>query len=223
MFNKPTQITQTTWKTVQSYAPFLFFVMVNPTEIDNSPHLLLCLGVGLFFTGGMPLGIPRIPISASIACGIVMALGCGIATFSLAPWFPALRAVVESKWGQWVPSVSFSLAVVLWVFVVLKISPISRALLISTAFVAAAAGYSLACGVHAIVDAIVSDVTRTFKLWEEGIAYLLNGCAMVVWARLVTRKLAGPGQYRVPEKATLFIGYLTIGMGIFAILSHIFS
>lgn len=218
MFNKSTQITQTTWKTVQSNALFLFLAMVIPTEIDNSPLLLLCQGAALFLTGGMPLVIPRIPVSASIACGIVMALGCGIATFSLAPWFPALKTVIVSNWGQWVPSVSFSLAVVLWVFVVLKISPISRALLISTAFVAAAAGYSLACGVHAMVDAIVSDVTRTFKLWEEGIAYLLNGCAMVVWARLVTRKLAGPG-----EKATLFLGYLSIGLGIFAILWHIFS
>lgn len=218
MFNKPTQITQTTWKTVQSNALVLFIAMVIPTRIDNSPLLLLCLGATLFLTGGMPLVIPRIPVSASIACGIVMALGCGIATFSLAPWFPALETVVVSNWGQWVPSVSYSLAVVLWVFVVLKISPISRALLISTAFVAAAASYSLACGVHAIVDAIVSDVTRTFKLWEEGIAYLLNGCAMVVWARLVTRKLAGPG-----EKATLFLGYLSIGLGIFAILWHIFS
>lgn len=218
MFNKSTQITPTTWKTVQSNALFLFFAMVIPTEIDNSPLLLLGQGVILFSTGGMPLVIPRIPVSASIACGIVMALGCGIATFSLAPWFPALKTVIISNWGQWVPSVSFSLAVVLWAFVVLKISPISRALLISTAFVAAAAGYSLACGVHAIVDAIVSDVTRTFKLWEEGIAYLLNGCAMVVWARLVTRKLAGPG-----EKATLFLGYLSMGIGIFAILWHIFS
>lgn len=218
MFNKPTQITQTTWKTVQSNALFLFLAMVIPTEIDNSPLLLLGQGVILFSTGGMPLVIPRIPVSASIACGIVMALGCGIATFSLAPWFPVLETVIVSNWGQWVPSVSLSLAVVLWVFVVLKISPISRALLLSTAFVAAAAGYSLACGVHAIVDAIVSDVTRTFKLWEEGIAYLLNGCAMVVWARLVTRKLAGPG-----EKATLVLGYLSMGIGIFAILWHIFS
>lgn len=223
MFNKPTQITQTTWRTVQSYTAFLFFAMVIPTKIDNSPLLLLCQGVLLFLTGGMPLRIPRIPVSASIACGIVMALGCGIASFSLAPWFPALQTVVVSKWGQWVPSVSVSLAVVLWVFVVLKISPISRALLISTAFVAAAAGYSLACGVHAIVDAIVSNVTRTFKPWEEGIAYLLNGCAMVVWARLVIRKIAGPGQNRFSEKVTLFVGYLLIGIGISAILWHIFS
>lgn len=223
MFDKPTQITQTTWRTVQSNAGFLFFAMVISTKIDNSPTLLLCHGAILFFTGVMPLGIPRIPVSAFITCGIVMALGCGIASFSLAPLFPALQTVVVSNWGQWVPSVSVSLAAVLWVFVVLKISPISRALLISTAFVAAAAGYSLACGVHAIVDAIVSDVTRTFKPWEEGIAYLLNGCAMVVWARLVIRKLADPGQNRFSEKVTLFVGYLLMGAGIFGILWHIFS
>ena len=133
MFNKPVKTTQVTWETVQSNAAILFFAMAVPEKID-SPLILLCQGVMLFSTGMIPLGIKRIPISASIACGIVMAFGCWVGCLSLAPWFPALRSVVESKWGEAVPSVSISLSVVLWIFVVLKISPATRALRIGHCF-----------------------------------------------------------------------------------------
>lgn len=221
MFDKPVKTTQVTWETVQSNAAFLFFAMAA-SEID-SPLLLLCQGVILFVTGMTPFGIKRLPISASIVCGIVMAFGCCVGCLSLAPWFPALRSVVESKWGEAVPSVSMSLSAVLWIFVLLKISPVTRALWIGTVFVAAAASYTLACGIQVIVDAVVSDATRSFAVWEEGIAYLLNGCAMIVWARLVIRELTGPGQNRGMETATLFCGCLFVGLGIFGILLGIFS
>ena len=222
MFDKPVKTTQVTWETVQSNAAFLFFAMAVPEKID-SPLLLLCQGVLLFVTGMTPFGIKRIPLSASITCGIVMAFGCCVGCLSLAPWFPALRSVVESKWGEAVPSVSISLSAVLWIFVVLKISPATRALRIGTVFVAAAASYTLACGIQVIVDAVISDATRSFAVWEEGIAYLLNGCAMIVWARLVIRELTVPGQNRGMETATLFVGCLFAGLGIFGILLGIFS
>lgn len=137
--------------------------------------------------------------------------------------FPDFPTVSAWNWVQSVPSAFGNLAVIIWVFVILKISHVTRSLLMSTVLITAAAGYSLSWDVMAIKDLLLFDVTREAATWEEGIALLLNGSALTVWARLINRKLAASTLERISGKLTLFAGVMFILGGIFCILSDIFS
>jgi uncharacterized membrane protein len=131
--------------------------------------------------------------------------------------------VIQWKWGQWLPSAFESLAILVWIYVVLNISPITRSLFIATVLVTAAAAYTFTSDALAIRDAIVFDVTREIANWEEGVETLLNGCAVVVWSHLIVRELASTSNEKFSGKCTLFVGAMLILGGMINILRDIFS
>ena len=74
----------------------------------------------------------------------MFALGCGIGGLGLAKiledLFPNFPTVSQWEWIQWLPSAFENLAILIWVYIVLNISPVTRSLFISAILVAAAAG-----------------------------------------------------------------------------------
>lgn len=220
-----TKASKVTWKTIL-VSPWIFGAMMVPSE-SNSALALIATGTAVALSGLMPLGIPRRSRSVSVACGIMFVLGCGIGGLGLANilerLFPNFPNVNQWIWIQWLPSAFENLAILIWVYVVLHIAPVTRSLFISAVFVAAAAGYALTSDALAIRDALVFGVTREVTDWEEGMRFLLNGGALAVWARLIMRKLASTSAERSLAKCTLFIGVMFILGGIFGILWDIFT
>lgn len=225
MFDKTAKISKVTWKTIL-VNPLIFGTMAVPLD-SNSVLSLICTGVIVAVSGLMPLGIPRVPRAVSIACGLMFVLGCGIGGVGLANvlerQFPNFPNVSQWVWIQWLPSAFENLAILIWVYIVLNISPVTRSLYMGTVFVAAAAGYSLTSGVLAIRDALTFGVTRESTDWEQAVGFLLKGCTLAVWARLIIRKLAATSAERFVGSLTLFVGATMILGGIFFILWDLFS
>ena len=225
MFDRTAKISKVTWKTIL-VNPLIFGAMMVPSD-SNSALALIAAGSAVVLSGLMPLGISRVPRSVSVACYVMFALGCGIGGLGLANilerQFPNFPNVSQWVWIQWLPSAFENLAILIWVYVVLNISPVTRSLYISTVFVAAAAGYSLTSDALAIRDALVFGVTREGTDWEQAAEFLLNGCTLAVWARLIIRKLASTSAERMVGSCTLFVGATMILGAIFFILWDIFS
>ena len=225
MFDRTANVSKVTWKTIL-VSPLIFGVMAVPSD-SESALLLIATGVVLATSGLMPLGIPRVTFSVSVACYVIFVLGCGVGSLGLANIlereFPDFPTVSQWKWIHWLPSAIENLAILVWIFVVLNISPVTRSLFISAVLVAAAAGYSLTSDALAIRDAFVFDVTREIADWEQAVEFLFNGCALAVWARLVIRKFASTSIERFIGRCTLFTGVVSILIGIFGILWDIFS
>ena len=223
--NRPTRLSEVTWKTIL-VNPLIFGTMAIPSD-SNSALALIATGSAVALSGLMPLGIPRVPRSVFIGCGVMFALGCGIGGLGLANilerQFPNFPTVSQWEWVQWLPSAFENLAILVWIFVVLNISPVTRSLYISTVFVAAAAGYSLTSDAFALRDALVFGVTREIADWEQAAKFLLNGCALAAWARLIIQSLASTSLEEFVGKCTLLMGGVMILMGIFRILWDIFS
>ena len=224
MSDRTARASKVTWKTIL-VSPLIFGPMLVPSDSDSA-FLLICTGVIVAASGLMPLGIPRIPRSVSVACGIIFTLGCGIGALGLANvlerQFPNFPTVSQWEWIRWLPSAFENLAILVWIYVVLHIAPVTRSLFISAVCVAAAAGYTLTSDVLSIRDALVFGVTREVTDWEEGVRFLLNGCALAVWARLIIRKLAATSAEEFLAKCILFVGVVFILGGIFQILWDIF-
>lgn len=225
MSDRTARASKVTWKTIL-VNPLIFGSMAVPSDSDSA-LLLICTGVIIAASGLMPLGIPRLSLSVSIACGIMFALGCGIGALGVANvlerQFPNFPTVSQWEWIRWLPSAFENLAILVWIYVVLHIAPVTRSLFMSAVCVAAAAGYTLTSDVLAIRDALVFGVTHEVTDWEEGMKFLLNGGALAVWARLIMRRLASTSAEEFLAKCTLFIGVMFILGGIFQILWDIFS
>lgn len=224
MFNRTAKVSKVTWKTILKN-PLILSVMIVPS--DSSAFALIATGSVVAISGLMPLGIPRVARSVFVACCAIFALGCGIGGLGLSnilerlsPNFPDVN---QWAWIQWIPSTFENLAILIWVYVVLNIAPVTRSLHISTVFIAAAVGYSLTSDALALRDVIVFGVTREISDWEQGAEWLLNGCALTVWARLVIRQLASTSIEEFTGKCTLFLGVIYILGGIFGILRDIFT
>ncbi|MDD9973076.1 MAG: hypothetical protein OXU27_03670 [Candidatus Poribacteria bacterium] len=225
MFDRAAKVSKVTWKTVL-LNPLIFGTMAIPSDSDSA-LLLIATGVVLAASGLIPLSIPRVRISTFIACGIICILGCGVGSLGMANilerQFPNYPTVSQWEWTRWLPSAFENLAILIWVYVVLNISPVTRSLSISAILVAAAAGYSLTSDALAIRDALVFGVTREIADWEQAMEFLLNGCALVAWVRLIIRKLASTSVERFTGRCMLFVGGTFILVGIFGILWDIFS
>ena len=194
---------------------------------SNSALLLIATGVVLAASGLMPLGISsRVSVPVHIGCGLIFVLGCGVGGLGLANilerQFPNFPTVIQWEWIRWLPSAFENLAILIWVYVVLNISPVTRSLFISAVLVAAAAGYALTSDVLAIRDALIFGVTREIADWEQAVEFLFNGCALAVWARLIIRKLASTSIERFTGSGALLVGVTFILIGIFGILWDIF-
>ena len=224
MDSMSTKASEVTWRNVLAN-PFVFGVIVLPLD-SNDTLALISVCFLLVGTGSIPLQIQRLPRSTSIACGVMFALGCGIGGFALTNvleyLFPNFPTVKQWEWMQWLPSVFGNLAILVWVFIVLNIAPITRPLLISIVLIAASAGYMLSLDVLRIRSALIFDVIREITDWEEGIAALLNGCALFIWERFITRELAKTQLEQFVRKCTLLLGVMSILFGILGILWSIF-
>lgn len=224
MYSVSTRAAGVTWKNVLTN-PFIFGLMA--ISLDTSTLSLISMSLFLVVSSLFPLRIPHLPFSAFIACGIIFALGCGIGGLALVGvlerLFPDFPTVKQWEWTQRVPSAFGNLALLAWVFVVLNISPIDRQLIISTGLIAAAAGYALTLDTIVIRDILVFGAPHEITDWEQGIAVLLDGCALVSWERLVARKLASTSIERFIGRCMLFVGVFSILLGIFEILWDIFS
>ena len=196
-----------------------------PSDSDSA-LLLITTGVVLAASGLMPLGISRVSVPVHIGCGLIFVLGCGVGGLGLANilerQFPNFPTVSQWEWIRWLPSAFENLAILIWVYVVLNISPVTRSLSVSAILVAAAAGYSLTSDVLAIRDALIFGVTREIADWEQAVEFLFNGCALAVWARLIIRKLATTSIERFTGRCALLVGVTFILGGIFGILWDIF-
>ena len=230
MFVKTTKaskvtVSKVTWKTIL-VNPLIFGVMAVPSDSDSA-LLFIATGVVLAASGLMPLGISSVSVPVHIGCGLIFVLGCGVGGLGLANIlereFPNFPTVSQWEWIRWLPSAFENLAILIWVYVVLNISPVTRSLFISAIFVAAAAGYALTSDALAIRDALVFGVTREIADWEQGVEFLLNGCALAVWARLIIRKLATTSIERFTGRCALLVGVTLILGGIFGILWELFS
>lgn len=225
MSNTPTQKSKTTWQTIL-VNPLIFGALAIPVD-NNSSFALIAVGVTVAFSGLIVRAIPRVPISVSIACGIMFTLGCGIGGFGLVNilerQFPGFPTLEWGAWGQYLPSIFENVAILAWIFIVLNIAPVTRSLFISTILVAAAAGYSLTSDVLLLREALTFGVPREIADWEKAVEFLLSGCALTTWARLIIRKLATRSSERITEGCVLFVGVTMTLCGIFLILRDIFS
>ena len=220
MYSMSTNRSDVTWKNVLAN-PFILSIMAIPLD-SNSVLALISTSFVLVVSSLPLLHIRHVSFSVSIPCGIIFALGCSIGGFALSHilerLFPNFPTVNQWEWIQWVPSAFGNLAILVWVIVVLNISPVSRSLVIGTGLVAAAAGYALTLDAVAVRETLIFDVPHEITDWEQGIAYLLNGNALVVWSRLVIRGLVSANREKLATMGTLFVGICIILLGIIKIL-----
>ena len=115
----------------------------------------------------------------------------------------------------------YSLAIFVWVFVLLKVVPITRSLLIGVAFFVLASGYALICNAQVVINAIVSDMSYVEVYWDQGIAYVLNGSAIIAWMLLIVRKIADV-KVKSIVPLSVFLGVVYIGIGIVLTMALVF-
>ncbi len=206
--------------------PLILGIMAVPLDSDST-LALISTSLLLVASSLILLKISSVSFSVSIACGIIFALGCGISGLALAivlehllPDFPTVK---QWEWVQWMPSAFGNLAILIWVFIVLNIAPISRPLVIGTSLVAAAAGYALMLDAVAIRAILIFGVPHEITDWEQGMVYLLNGCALIVWARLVVPGLISVNREKLIKTGALLAGISVMLLGIAKILESVFS
>ena len=127
---------------------------------------------------------------------------------------------IKDSWVAGVALICSSLGILAWVFIVLKISPISRPPLVAVVLFALAGVYSLIYGILT-TEAVLSDVPRITSEWEKGVAYILNGSGMVGWAFLVTRR-ASINNRKLFVICLLISGTSTVLAGITHVFDAIF-
>ena len=127
----------------------------------------------------------------------------------------------DVSWMPRLAGIFYSLAIFVWVFVLLKVAPITRSLLIGVAFFVLASGYALICNAQVVINAIVSDMSYVEVYWDQGIAYVLNGSAIIAWMLLIVRKIA---DVKVKSIVPLFVflGVVYIGIGIVLTMALVF-
>ena len=224
-FPKFPKTTKATWQSILANPLIFGIVIVVPLDSDST-LALISVSLMLVGSGLSPLQIPRIRLSASIACGVIFILGCGVGGFALANilehLFPDFPTIKQWEWMRSVPSAFTNLAILVWSFVVLNIAPINHSLIVSTGFVAAAAGYALTLDAIVIREILVFNRIREITDWEQGMVTLLYGCVVVLWERLIVRKLIAFSITKSMGGLTLFVGVMSILLGIFMILRSIF-
>ena len=220
MLDKPAKNNQVSWETLQAVSVFIFFI-VRP-DIESILTLIALSGM-LISLGISPFYIKSRSVAVTTASCIMIVLGSAIGGLTIATLLERLltETQVEIK-DSWIASVALicsSLGILAWVFIVLKISSVSRPPLAAVVLFALAGVYSLIYGILT-TEAVLSDVPRITSEWEKGVAYILNGSGMVGWALLVTRK-ASINNRKLFVICVLIIGASTILMGITRIFDAI--
>ena len=212
---------QVSWKTMQGFSVFLLYISSPDIE---SVIILICLTLMLICLGISPLSIENKPVSVLIASMIMITLGGGIGGLTIGTLLERLFAETHTEiGGSWVASfalISTSLGVLAWVFIVLQISPITRPPLVAAMLFAIAGAYSLIYGILTL-ETYFFGITRISSAWGEGIAYILNGGAIVGWTYLVMRETPINGR-KMLVICSMIVGVTTVAVGMISILDAIF-
>ena len=218
MLEKPIRNNQGAWETAQAFSVFVLFVLRPDIE---SIFTLIGLSLMLIGLGISPLSIKRDSVSIATASCIMIACGGAIGGLTIATLLERLFAETPAEIADsWVASVALicsSLGILAWIFIVLKISPVSRPPRVAVGLFALTAVYALLYGILTI-RIVLSDGTLIIPEWGKGIAYLLNGSAIVGWTLLVTRKTSIANR-KILVICLMITGAVTIIDGI----THIFD
>lgn len=218
MLEKPTLNNQGSWETAQAFSVFVLFVLRPDIE---SIFTLIGLSLMLIGLGISPLSIKRDSVSIATASCIMIAFGGAIGGLTIATLLERLFAETPAEIADsWVASVTLicsSLGVLAWIFIVLKTSPVSRPPHVAVVLFALAGVYSLLYGILTI-RVVLSGEPLIMLEWEKGIAYLLNGGAMMGWTLLVTRR-ASITRRKILVICLMIAGVSTVIVGI----THIFD
>ena len=179
---------------------------------------LMLIGLGI-----SPLGIERKSVLIATASCIMVAFGGAIGGLTIATLLERLLAETPAEIADsWVASVTLicsSLGILAWTFIVLKISPVSPPPRVAVALFALAAVYSLLYGILTMRIAL-SDQPLMIPAWGKGIAYLLNGGAILGWTLFVTRKASIPNR-KLLVVCLIILGVITMSDGITRIFKAI--
>ena len=221
MLDKPAKNNQVSWEVTQAFSVFLFFVLRPDIE---SILTLIALSGMLIGLGISPFYIKSRSVVVATASCIMIALGSGIGGLTIATLLEKLFAEtpveIKDSWVAGVALICSSLGILAWVFIVLKISPVSRPPLVAVVLFALAGVYSLIYGILT-TEAVLSDVPRITSEWAKGVAYILNGSAMIGWAFLVTRR-ASINNRKLFVICLLISGTSTVLAGITHVFDAIF-
>ncbi len=221
MSDQSTKPTQLSVGALQGYPIVLLtmaFVTTNlaPDEALTTAFVLIVISSVLISGGILPLYIEGRTTPVFVASVIIVALGSGIGGLGIATILQTLLSDTEIfltiNWGSRVALVLANLAVLTWVFVILKISPITRSLLAATSLLIIASGYTLGYGVFSVVVLVVQGVLQIGNEWQLGIAAVLNGAAIIGWTFLITRKtFQDRFQFAVPVVMIAGLGFVVLG------------
>ena len=214
--------TQVSWQTTQGVSIVLLYLSSPNIE---SVITLICLTGMLICLGITPLYIANKSGSVLIiASTLMIALGGGIGGLTIGTLLERLFAESHAKiGGSWVASVALictSLGILAWVLIVLQISPITRPPLVAAILFAIAGAYSLIYGILTL-ETYFLGIIRITPVWGEGIAYLLNGSAILGWSHLVMREMPINGR-KMLMICSMIVGGATIMVGVVSILDTIF-
>ena len=212
---------QVSWQTMQGLSAFWFFVSRPDIE---SIFTLIGISMVLICFGISPLYIKDKSTSVYTAAAIMIALGSGIGGLTIGTLLERLFAEtpvdIADSWVAGTTLICSSLGILTWSFIVLKVSPITRPPLIAITLFAIAGAYSLIYGILSVKTVLLDD-TQITSAWGEGIAYIFNGCAMVAWTHLVTRKTPIENR-KILVVCLMIAGVATILAGITGVLDAIF-
>ena len=221
MTDQSAKNTQVSWQTTQGFSVFLLYILRPDIE---SVIILICLTVMLVCMGISPLFIENKPVSVLIAAMLMIALGGSVGGLTIGTLLERLFAETHTEiGGSWVASVALictSLAILAWVLIVLRISPVTRPPLVAAILFAIAGVYALIYGILTL-ETYFFGITRITSASGEGIAYILNGSAIVGWTHLVMPKMFITKR-RALTVCSMIVGVATVVIGIIGILDAIF-
>lgn len=221
MTDQSAKNTQVSWQTTQGFSVFLLYISRPDIE---SIIILICLTVMLICMGISPLYIENKPVAVLIASMLMIALGGGIGGLTIGTLLERLVAETHIEiGGSWVASVALictSLGILAWVFIVWQISPITRPPLFAAMLFAIAGAYALIYGILTL-ETYFFGITRITSASGEGIAYILNGSAILGWTHLVIRKMPITKR-KIFVICSMIVGVATVVIGIISILDAIF-
>lgn len=222
MIEKSTKNKQASWEVMQAFSAWIFF-MLRP-DIESVLTLIALSGM-LIGLGISPLSIKRDSVPIATASCMMIAFGGAIGGLTIGTLLERLFAETPAKIADsWVASVALicsSLGILAWTFIVLRISKPTRPSLIAIILFAVAGVYSLGYGALTI-EMILSGAPQIGSAAAEGLAYILNGSAMVGWALLVTQKSVIYKRKRFLVICLLISGASVVLIGIAHIFDTIF-
>ena len=165
---------QVSWQTMQGLSAFWFFVSRPDIE---SIFTLIGISVMLICFGISPLYIKDKSVAVYTAAAIMIALGGGVGGLTIGTLLERLFVEtptdIAESWVAGTTLICSSLGILAWIFIVLKISPITRPPLIAIALFAIAGVYSLIYGILSVKTVLLDD-TQITSAWGEGVAFILN-------------------------------------------------